>query len=105
MLADSGFVSAVTGPAGTNGIDGWTPIFGIISDGDRRVLKVIDWIGGGGVKPDIGYVTSDGLTGDISSATDIRGPVGDAGAGVPAGGSGGQVLTKIDSTDYNTQWS
>jgi len=24
--------------------------------------------------------------------------------GVPAGGTAGQVLEKIDSTDYNTQW-
>lgn len=27
-----------------------------------------------------------------------------AGAGVPAGGSAGQVLSKVDGTDYNTNW-
>ena len=31
--------------------------------------------------------------------------VGPAGAGVPAGGSAGQVLSKVNGTDYNTAWS
>ena len=36
-----------------------------------------------------------------------KGPKGDpgpAGPGVPAGGTTGQVLTKVDGTDYNTEW-
>lgn len=33
------------------------------------------------------------------------GATGATGAGVPAGGSAGQVLEKIDGTDYNTQWA
>lgn len=33
------------------------------------------------------------------------GPQGAAGVGVPAGGTAGQVLAKIDGTNYNTQWS
>lgn len=32
------------------------------------------------------------------------GAQGTAGEGVPAGGTAGQVLAKIDGTDYNTQW-
>lgn len=32
------------------------------------------------------------------------GPTGSAGPGVPVGGTTGQVLAKIDATDYNTQW-
>jgi len=32
------------------------------------------------------------------------GPAGPAGQGVPVGGATGQVLAKIDSTNYNTQW-
>ena len=32
------------------------------------------------------------------------GEPGPAGPGVPAGGTTGQVLTKIDGTDYNTEW-
>lgn len=33
-----------------------------------------------------------------------RGDTGATGAGVPVGGTAGQALTKIDSTNYNTQW-
>lgn len=33
-----------------------------------------------------------------------QGPTGAAGQGVPTGGSAGQVLSKIDGTNYNTQW-
>jgi hypothetical protein len=35
----------------------------------------------------------------------IPGTPGPAGPGVPVGGSAGQALTKIDGTNYNTQWS
>lgn len=29
---------------------------------------------------------------------------GDDGVGIPAGGTAGQILRKVDGTDYNTQW-
>ena len=32
------------------------------------------------------------------------GATGPAGPGVPSGGAAGQVLTKVDGTDYNTEW-
>jgi hypothetical protein len=34
-----------------------------------------------------------------------NGAQGPAGVGVPAGGTTGQALTKVDATDYNTQWA
>ncbi|HMR90122.1 MAG TPA: hypothetical protein PKD51_18300 [Saprospiraceae bacterium] len=37
--------------------------------------------------------------------TGAQGPAGAAGPGVPTGGTANQVLTKVDGTDYNTQWS
>jgi len=33
-----------------------------------------------------------------------KGDKGDPGVGVPAGGSAGQVLAKVDGVDYNTEW-
>jgi hypothetical protein len=62
-----------------------------------------------GAKGDTGATGSQGIQG-------IQGPKGDTGAagtngtngtngqGVPTGGTAGQVLAKIDSTNYNTQW-
>ena len=46
---------------------------------------------------DITDITGTGTTG-------ATGATGQAGVGVPAGGATGQVLAKIDGTDYNTQW-
>lgn len=43
----------------------------------------------------------DGAKGDKGD-TGAQGP---AGEGVPTGGTAGQVLTKVDGTNYNTQWS
>ncbi len=41
----------------------------------------------------------------IQGIQGIQGNQGPAGVGVPAGGSAGQVLSKINATDYNTQWT
>jgi hypothetical protein len=35
----------------------------------------------------------------------VPGPAGAAGQGVPVGGTAGQFLTKIDGTNYNTDWT
>ena len=34
-----------------------------------------------------------------------KGDTGATGPGLPAGGTAGQIITKVNSTDYNTQWS
>lgn len=34
----------------------------------------------------------------------LQGPLGPPGQGVPVGGTSGQILAKIDSINYNTQW-
>lgn len=40
-----------------------------------------------------------------AGANGAAGSNGEDGQGVPAGGTAGQVLEKIDGTDYNTQWA
>jgi hypothetical protein len=48
-----------------------------------------------------------GTTWDVVVTTVVtgpQGPAGTAGAGVAAGGSAGQILSKTSSTDYETQW-
>lgn len=56
----------------------WTPIFSAIVDGERRVLKIVDWVGGtsqsSGNKPPINtYLGPEGLTSHLSEAVDFRG--------------------------------
>ena len=45
-----------------------------------------------------------GATG-ATGATGPAGPAGSPGVGVPVGGTAGQFLTKIDGTNYNTDWT
>lgn len=45
------------------------------------------------------------LLGRVKGENGTNGEPGTPGVGVPAGGSTGQVLTKIDESDYNTTWS
>ncbi|WEX10270.1 hypothetical protein [Chelativorans sp. AA-79] len=66
----------ITGPRG------WSPLVRSASDGDRRVVEVYDWVGGQGAKPTAtGYISPTGLTSNIASATDFRGPPGPSGPG------------------------
>jgi hypothetical protein len=47
------------------------------------------------------------ITGTLSGSVGVPGPAGSPGApgvGVPAGGTAGQYLQKIDGVDYNTDW-
>lgn len=43
-------------------------------------------------------------TGTVTSLVGTPGAPGANGQGVPTGGTAGQVLTKVDGTDYNTAW-
>ena len=53
---------------------GWTPVYTVESDGDRRVLKIIDWTGGTGAKPLSNvYISSSGFVTTVANAIDIRG--------------------------------
>ena len=74
--------SQQTGGQGSPGNNGWSPTWAIVSSGLRRVLRVVDWVGGQGTKPTTGqYIGSSGLVNSINSAIDIRGPQGILGWG------------------------
>jgi hypothetical protein len=98
-------VPGTNGTDGTNGIDGasgdegWSPVFSIDNDGERRVLRVIDWVGGSGTKPTVGqYVGATGLTGTIANAVDIRGPQGVKGDQGIQGNPGPDPINAADIT-------
>lgn len=56
-----------------------------------------------GIQGPTGATGPQGIQGP-TGATGATGATGPAGPGVAAGGTAGQVLSKIDGTDYNTQW-
>jgi hypothetical protein len=62
--------------------------------------------GATGPQGPIGLTGPQGPQGE-TGATGPQGPIGLTGAtgqGVPTGGTAGQILSKVNSTDYNTQW-
>jgi lysophospholipase L1-like esterase len=69
-----------------------------------------DLVGPQGLKGDTGDVGPQGPKGDTGDADGLAGEKGDTGdigptgPGVPVGGITGQVLSKIDGTDFNTGW-
>ena len=66
-------------------------------DGTDYNVQWVDQTGGGGTP---GPEGPQGPKGDPGP----QGPKGDPGPGVAAGGTAGQVLSKVDETDYNTKW-
>lgn len=91
---------------GTNGADGadgsvWTSGAGAPSggaDGDFYLNTA-----NGDVYSRLAGVWS--VVDNITGPTGATGSAGAAGPGVPTGGTAGQVLEKINGTDYNTQWA
>ena len=109
FTSDDGLGFATTDLRGSNGTDGTDGNDG--ADGTNGT-NGIDGLGftGGSYDSGSGVVTftsDDGLgfaTSDLRGANGTNGNDGADGQGVPTGGSAGQVLEKIDGTDYNTQW-
>lgn len=100
-------IAAITGPTGATGSTGSTG-----SAGTAATIAVGNITTG--APGSSATVTNTGTSGaavfdfaiprgDVG-ATGSAGATGATGAGVPIGGSATQVLSKIDGTDYNTQW-
>ncbi|MGT2453794.1 carbohydrate-binding protein [Cupriavidus basilensis] len=84
-LSGQGGPAGEPGEDGADGLDGWTPVFAVAADGVRRVLQVVDWIGGEGAKPAVGrYVGAAGFTTVIGDAVNMRGDKGEVGDTGPA---------------------
>lgn len=82
-----------TGPQGIQGYEGPTGPTG--EQGPQGVEGPTGPTGASGLNGNEGPT---GPTGEV-------GPTGANGVGVPTGGTAGQVLAKIDGTDYNTEWT
>lgn len=88
---DAGQIVGPQGPTGATGADSTVP-------------------GPTGPTGATGEKGATGATGAASTVpgptgpTGLTGPTGATGAGVPTGGTAGQILAKIDGDNYNTQW-
>jgi hypothetical protein len=79
------------GDKGDVGPNGWTPVPAVEEAGKLKAyLKIIDWIGGEGEKPPIGYVGEKGIVESARDAINIRGGRGPKGEdGTNGGGRNG----------------
>lgn len=91
VVESSGVIAEITGNSqkiilsATLGNAGWSPIFSLISDGNRRILQVSDWVGGSGSPPAIGgYIGNNGIVLSITDAINIRGEKGEQGEPSPS---------------------
>lgn len=92
--------TGAVGPSGPPGPQGWSPALAVVSDGARRVLRVVDWVGGLGTKPAAGaYVGATGLVTLIADAIDVRGAQGAQGL------QGDQGLQGIQGIQGQKGWS
>jgi hypothetical protein len=91
---------SITGPPGGNG---WTSVLSL-EDGEpqKEYLRVIDWVGGDGDKPPIGYVTRHGIVDDVRLAINLHGARGRKGDPGLDGGGGGPKGDKGDKGDDGT---
>ena len=90
------------GPAGPQGPEG--PQGNVGPQGPQGIQGPTGPTGAGGAQGLKGDTGNKGDTGDTGPAG-TNGTNGTNGAGVVVGGTVGQALTKINSTDYNTQWT
>ncbi len=94
-----------TGPAGPQGASGpqgpMGPIGATGPQGNDGMVGPQGPTGAPGPAGDVGATGPAGPQG----ATGPQGQMGPAGPGVPAGGTAGQVLRKVDATDFNTVWA
>jgi hypothetical protein len=102
--------AGATGPAGPQGPQGDTGATGSAGatgpkgdTGDTGPAGPTGPQGPQGIQGETGPQGDQGPQG-IQGVQGDQGPQGNTGVGVPVGGTAGQVLAKIDGTNYNTEW-
>lgn len=90
---------------------GWVPVLASVTDGTRRVHRIVDWSGGEGTKPATGkYVGAAGLVDIVADAVDMRGAEGPAMlidnlAGATAEATYGSLVATAEVGDDNEKRS
>jgi hypothetical protein len=91
----------ITGDTGETVDTGWSPLFAVVSDGERRVLQIIDWTGGTGTEPSTTnqFIGAVGIVSSAAAAVDIRGAAGAAGTQGDPGVDATDGRSKITADD------
>lgn len=75
--------------------EGWSPLFALRVDGERRVFQIVDWTGGSGLKPPVTnlFVGPNGIVNTVAAGANVRGPNGP--------GTGDMLTSIYDPTGVN----
>lgn len=92
-------IQGVQGPAGEDGADGADGVTPVIS-----ASATADALSSANPTVTVTKSGTDAAPSFAFAFSGLKGAAGVNGQGVPAGGTAGQVLSKIDGTDYNTGW-
>lgn len=86
--------------AGAYGPQGWSAVLALVSDGERRVFEIVDWVGGEDTKPtELGFIGATGIVANIAEAVDIRGAIGAQGSTGLAGADGADGINGTDGVN------
>lgn len=86
--------------AGAYGPQGWSAVLALVSDVERRVFEIVDWIGGEDTKPtELGFIGATGIVANIAEAVDVRGSIGAQGLTGLAGADGADGVNGTDGID------
>jgi hypothetical protein len=98
-------VAVVTDTDGSGTYSSWTVnLSGAVgAEGPQGPIGLTGPTGPTGATGATGPQGPQGIQGDVGPVGPT-GATGPAGPGVPVGGTAGQILTKVDNTDYNTTW-
>lgn len=94
-----------TGPKGDQGDQGVKGDKGDQGDAATIAVGTITTLDAGEDATVTNSGTAQAAVFDFGIPQGLKGDTGDTGAGVASGGTAGQALTKVDGTDYNTQWT
>ena len=82
-------LKGATAAKGDDGDNGWSPVFQTESVNGGSYLKLVDWVGGTGTKPDqTGFVSDVGIVSTVALANNLKGEKGDQGIQGDIGASG-----------------
>ena len=103
-LAGATGATGATGPAGADGVAGPQGPAGVAGpQGLQGVVGPQGPAGNDGLDGATGPMGPQGPAG-VAGEAGAAGATGPAGPGIATGGTAGQILSKVDGTNYNTQW-
>lgn len=68
-IANAVDIRGLQGLQGVQGDNGWNPVLAIVNNSSsQQVIRIVDWVGGAGTKPNTGYIGANGIVATADEA-------------------------------------